>query len=90
MPISSKTKAHNPVPLYSLFLANVIPLVGNIFTMIAIQRFRWITLYHKRFIDPGHGHHANVNEFPLITTISMAFNPAIKEMDRKTQASSLL
>lgn len=32
-------KKHNPLPLYSLFLANAISLVGNYFTMIAIPWF---------------------------------------------------
>jgi MFS family permease len=30
---------HNPIPLYSLFAANAISLVGNVFTMIAIPWF---------------------------------------------------
>jgi len=32
-------KKYNPVPLYSLFIANAISLVGNVFTMIAIPWF---------------------------------------------------
>jgi MFS family permease len=32
-------KKHNPVPLYSLFAANAISLVGNVFTLIAIPWF---------------------------------------------------
>ena len=30
---------HNPIPLYSLFIANAISLVGNVFTLIAIPWF---------------------------------------------------
>ena len=30
---------HNPIPLYSLFAANIISLVGNIFSAIAIPWF---------------------------------------------------
>ena len=33
------SKPHNPIPLYSLFAANAISLVGNVFTMIAIPWF---------------------------------------------------
>ena len=32
-------RARNPIPLYSLFIANAISLVGNVFTMIAIPWF---------------------------------------------------
>ena len=32
-------KAHNPIPLYSLFIANAISLIGNVFSMIAIPWF---------------------------------------------------
>ena len=32
-------KKHNPIPLYSLFVANAISLVGNVFTLIAIPWF---------------------------------------------------
>lgn len=39
MQIESPAKLHNPVPLYSLFTANAISLVGNVFTMIAIPWF---------------------------------------------------
>src|SRR5687768_1544828 len=33
------TQPYNPIPLYSLFLANAISLVGNVFSMIAIPWF---------------------------------------------------
>src|SRR5512133_2930169 len=33
------TKIRNPIPLYSLFTANAISLVGNVFTLIAIPWF---------------------------------------------------
>jgi MFS family permease len=36
---SAITQPHNPIPLYSLFLANAISLVGNVFSMIAIPWF---------------------------------------------------
>ncbi len=36
---SSAAKAHNSIPLYSLFIANAISLIGNVFTMIAIPWF---------------------------------------------------
>jgi MFS family permease len=36
---TSIAKAHNPFPLYSLFAANAISLVGNVFTLIAIPWF---------------------------------------------------
>lgn len=36
---SSVPVKHNPIPLYSLFIANAISLVGNVFTMIAIPWF---------------------------------------------------
>jgi MFS family permease len=32
-------KTRNPIPLYSLFIANAISLVGNVFTMIAVPWF---------------------------------------------------
>lgn len=32
-------KAHNPIPLYSLFIANAVSLLGNVITMIAIPWF---------------------------------------------------
>src|SRR5690349_4860063 len=32
-------KAHNPIPLYSLFIANAVSLLGNMITMIAIPWF---------------------------------------------------
>jgi len=32
-------KARNPIPLYSLFIANAVSLVGNVFTLIAIPWF---------------------------------------------------
>ncbi|HEX2996675.1 MAG TPA: MFS transporter, partial [Anaerolineales bacterium] len=34
-----EVKKHNPIPLYSLFAANAISLVGNVFTLIAIPWF---------------------------------------------------
>jgi MFS family permease len=39
MPSPPAGKNHNPIPLYSLFIANAISLVGNVFTMIAIPWF---------------------------------------------------
>ena len=36
---STTVKAHNPIPLYSLFAANAISLVGNVFTAIAVPWF---------------------------------------------------
>lgn len=36
---SPTPKIRNPIPLYSLFVANAISLVGNVFTMIAIPWF---------------------------------------------------
>jgi len=36
---STTGKAHNPIPLYSLFIANAISLVGNVFTTIAVPWF---------------------------------------------------
>jgi len=36
---SALTAKNNPIPLYSLFAANAISLVGNVFTMIAIPWF---------------------------------------------------
>jgi MFS family permease len=36
---NSGSKTINPIPLYSLFAANAISLVGNVFTMIAIPWF---------------------------------------------------
>jgi MFS family permease len=37
--VQTATKARNPIPLYSLFLANAISLVGNVFSLIAIPWF---------------------------------------------------
>jgi MFS family permease len=37
--LQSAAKNHNPIPLYSLFIANAISLVGNVFTMIAVPWF---------------------------------------------------
>ena len=39
MESATPIKAHNPLPLYSLFLANAISLVGNVFTAIAVPWF---------------------------------------------------
>ncbi len=39
MSLAPATRAHNPTPLYSLFIANAISLIGNVFTMIAIPWF---------------------------------------------------
>ena len=39
MESATPIKAHNPIPLYSLFLANAISLVGNVFTAIAVPWF---------------------------------------------------
>ena len=39
MESATTIKAHNPLPLYSLFLANAISLVGNVFTAIAVPWF---------------------------------------------------
>src|SRR6185436_7141132 len=36
---TTQPKAHNSIPLYSLFIANAISLVGNVFAMIAIPWF---------------------------------------------------
>jgi MFS family permease len=36
---SATIQPRNPIPLYSLFIANAISLVGNVFTMIAIPWF---------------------------------------------------
>ena len=36
---ATTTKTQNPIPLYSLFIANAISLVGNVFSMIAIPWF---------------------------------------------------
>jgi MFS family permease len=35
----TEVKARNPIPLYSLFVANAISLVGNVFSLIAIPWF---------------------------------------------------
>src|SRR3990172_12804171 len=35
----TRIKAANPIPLYSLFTANAVSLVGNVFSMIAIPWF---------------------------------------------------
>jgi len=37
--LQSADKTRNPIPLYSLFIANAISLVGNVFTMIAVPWF---------------------------------------------------
>src|ERR1051325_9128993 len=37
--MQSASIKHNPLPLYSLFTANAISLVGNVFTLIAIPWF---------------------------------------------------
>jgi MFS family permease len=37
--LQSAVKDRNPIPLYSLFIANAISLVGNVFTMIAVPWF---------------------------------------------------
>ena len=39
MQLTTQTKTHNPIPLYSLFVANAISLVGNVFSLIAIPWF---------------------------------------------------
>lgn len=39
MESTTRVKAHNPIPLYSLFIANAISLVGNVFSLIAIPWF---------------------------------------------------
>ena len=39
MHLETSVKTYNPIPLYSLFTANAISLVGNVFTMIAIPWF---------------------------------------------------
>ena len=39
MESTTQVKAHNPIPLYSLFIANAISLVGNVFSLIAIPWF---------------------------------------------------
>ena len=36
---TTQPKAHNSIPLYSLFIANAISLVGNVFSLIAIPWF---------------------------------------------------
>lgn len=36
---ATQRKSHNPIPLYSLFIANAISLVGNVFSLIAIPWF---------------------------------------------------
>ena len=36
---AATTKVNNPLPLYSLFIANAISLIGNVFTRIAIPWF---------------------------------------------------
>jgi len=36
---ATQVKTHNPIPLYSLFIANAISLVGNVFTAIAVPWF---------------------------------------------------
>lgn len=36
---TTAVKARNPIPLYSLFIANAISLVGNVFTAIAVPWF---------------------------------------------------
>jgi len=36
---ATPVKTRNPIPLYSLFIANAISLVGNVFTMIAVPWF---------------------------------------------------
>ena len=39
MQLTTQTKTHNTIPLYSLFVANAISLVGNVFSLIAIPWF---------------------------------------------------
>lgn len=39
MQSATKAKTRNPIPLYSLFIANAISLVGNVFSLIAIPWF---------------------------------------------------
>ena len=39
MTTAAQAANHNPIPLYSLFTANIISLVGNIFSTIAIPWF---------------------------------------------------
>lgn len=39
MESATQVKTHNPIPLYSLFIANAISLVGNVFTAIAVPWF---------------------------------------------------
>jgi len=39
MQLTTQTKTHNPIPLYSLFVANAISLAGNVFSLIAIPWF---------------------------------------------------
>ena len=36
---STQYKTHNPIPIYALFTANAISLVGNVFSLIAIPWF---------------------------------------------------
>jgi MFS family permease len=36
---TTQPTSHNPIPLYSLFIANAISLVGNVFSLIAIPWF---------------------------------------------------
>src|SRR5215207_4382730 len=36
---TTQPASHNPIPLYSLFIANAISLVGNVFSLIAIPWF---------------------------------------------------
>jgi len=36
---ATQVKTHNPIPLYLLFIANAISLVGNVFTDIAVPWF---------------------------------------------------
>ena len=39
MESETRVQARNPIPLYSLFIANAISLVGNVFSLIAIPWF---------------------------------------------------
>ena len=39
MDSTTQVKVHNPIPLYSLFIANAISLVGNVFSLISIPWF---------------------------------------------------
>ena len=48
MQLTTQPTSHNSIPLYSLFVANAISLVGNVFSLIAIPLIPELTLWLPR------------------------------------------